>query len=127
MRAPAFLKGYDRWRVKDNVFPAIVKSENENASVDGILVDSLSPQELKIFDSFEGVLYERCNVKVNLGEPTNLQEVVEAQAYVWRIDLKWIEFGKEWTYKDFREESLEWYLESTIKLTREEIERLNLN
>ena len=123
MSSPAFLHGYDRWRVKDHAFPAIVKSENIESCIEGVLVKSLTPNELRAFDFFEDIEYERVDVNVRLGD---LDELIEAQAYVWRADNKWIEYGKHWSYDRFRRESLDWYLGATVKPCREEIDRLQL-
>ena len=85
MSSPAFIKGYDRWQVKDHAFPAIVKSNQIDSCIHGVLVESLSLDELKVFDFFEDVEYERVDVNVWLG---NLEDnLIEAQVYVWQAGM----------------------------------------
>jgi gamma-glutamylcyclotransferase (GGCT)/AIG2-like uncharacterized protein YtfP len=61
----AELVGYRRYPLRGKPYPAIV--EEESARVVGLLYPGVSPLELDLLDRYEGELYERRLVTVNVG------------------------------------------------------------
>lgn len=45
------------------------------------------------------------------------------QAYIWIKDISQLDLTKEWDYKHFRKEHLDWYLKNTVKPCRVEAEK----
>mmetsp|Transcript_2044 Transcript_2044/g.2734 ORF Transcript_2044/g.2734 Transcript_2044/m.2734 type:complete len:131 (-) Transcript_2044:488-880(-) len=120
MRASAILKGYERFKVKNHVFPAIIERNNVDCSVEGLVVENLTMNELNVFDLFEDIEYKRCDVCVQVES-----DLIDAQVYVWNTDRAWLS-AESWSYDCFRSEHLEWYLENTVKPFRDEINALDL-
>lgn len=108
---PAILPNYRRHRVRNYDFPAIVHSEG--STVRGTFVTGLSAVDIWRLDIFEGSVYERVDVKVNLlesvvdvhGKSHVEGDEVEAQTYVWIEDKDGLEEA-EWSFADFKREKL---------------------
>ena len=56
--APAFVTGYSRHAIKGQVFPGTIPAA-VSSQVEGFVLFGLSPEELTVFDAFEGDEYVR--------------------------------------------------------------------
>ena len=102
---PAVLRGYSMFRVKDAVYPGIVRSD-ANSEVSGILYDDLDEDTLFELDTYESSFYDRLPVTVVVEDGAE----VECHAYVVpRIAARFADercWDKEW----FRAHELHRYL-----------------
>ena len=126
----ARLHGFGRYPVKNHVFPAMIRQRStlSESEVHGILLPSFSPLEMSLLDWFESDDYDRRDVQVFSLVGTNEEEVlIDAQAYVWREELiPQLDLSKEWSYQNFCDNDLEWYLRETVQPCREEMVRLGM-
>ncbi|KAI1316478.1 hypothetical protein F5Y16DRAFT_393130 [Xylariaceae sp. FL0255] len=60
---PAILYGYERYGVKDQDYPAVVKSDRADSCVDGLLLEPETTAQRKRLDIFEGIV-EGGNYKI---------------------------------------------------------------
>eukprot|EP00878_Enallax_costatus_P017780 GHUV01018682.1.p1 GENE.GHUV01018682.1~~GHUV01018682.1.p1 ORF type:complete len:147 (+),score=12.20 GHUV01018682.1:308-748(+) len=93
---PAKLSGYSRYRVKGQVFPAILHSTPQS-QVQGMVLMELTPQELHILDVYESEEYYRERVSPELEDGTT----VPADVYVWRDEYRSMLDGA-WSYEEWR-------------------------
>lgn len=140
---PARLYGYRRHPVKDRVFPAIVPSQNTSTAtataptmtfVQGLLLaeNALTETEMTMMDWYEGDEYSRVEVTVESSEKEDSttdtvakSTTTRAQVWIWREDLThMLDLEREWSYEEFCDKNLEWYLEHTVRPCRAEMERL---
>ena len=151
---PATLWGYKRYAVKRQVYPAILSTKefsrdnNQHQQhgrcsffVEGILMRGLTTSEMKRLDWFEDVDYQRRGVKIELSidstTPTlsssqsarmdsdsAIMNEMQAQTYVWNNPTSELEIEQEWSFEKFCEQNLNWYLETTVRPCREELDRL---
>mmetsp|Transcript_17861 Transcript_17861/g.17936 ORF Transcript_17861/g.17936 Transcript_17861/m.17936 type:complete len:140 (+) Transcript_17861:276-695(+) len=77
---PAQLTDYHRYKVKNEVFPAILPKPGSN--IDGMIMTDVQESEMPFLDAFEDG-YNRVDIKVRVSNPERL---VEAMAYVWSDD-----------------------------------------
>jgi hypothetical protein len=146
--AKAVLQGSDfrRHPVRSQVYPGLVRVSGSNsnsntaaavASVDGIIYYDLSPTEIKVLDWYEDDDdYTRtdCNVLVFLNnndekqaQQQHEQMIVKTQVYVWNTaDDTHLHMDREWSFSEFEESSLEWFLEHTVRPCRQELDRLGM-
>lgn len=91
----AVIKGYSRRTVKGECYPALV--EEEGAHVTGVLYSGISALAWNRIDRFEGPMYARRLVTVELsgGSLTN------ACTYVFRPEFSRMLGEKGWDYKSF--------------------------
>ncbi|MBF0353020.1 MAG: gamma-glutamylcyclotransferase [SAR324 cluster bacterium] len=75
----AILKGYGIYRVHGEVYPGVILTQPQD-QVEGILYRDVSEIELSRLDAFEGEMYERVQVMVELPPECHLQE-----SFVYRI------------------------------------------
>lgn len=143
----AQLKGYSRHPVRDNVFPAMIPSEwvstvpgaasTSSSSTDfvsGWLLEGLNPTEEAILDWFEeeytGEIVDVQPTSSTNSSPTRItpsQTVIKAKAYIWkREELDHLKLDQEWSYQVFCDESLDSYLEETVRPCRLELELLGM-
>lgn len=126
----ARLQGFQRHPVKGEVFPAMIPSSLPlpSSEVQGLLLPSLSPMEISLLDWFESVEYDRRTVQVFRLITTEGAEIpIDAQAYIWREDLiSRLDLSKEWSYQNFCDNDLEWYLRASVRPCREEMVRLGM-
>jgi gamma-glutamylcyclotransferase (GGCT)/AIG2-like uncharacterized protein YtfP len=120
MLVPAVLPNYRRHPVKDNVFPGIIPCSRGSATK-GLLLQGLSENELKILDWFEGDEYVRREVKVMCDLIPH-----ETQCYIWSNPVTDLDHGREWDYDDFLETKLDWYLKSTVRPCRLQLDQLGM-
>lgn len=117
-RVPAILEGYIRHPVRNHVFPGLLVASS--ATTRGILYRDLTPQEMKRFDWFEDIEYARKDVTVQVEETG---ENIDTQAYLWANPEDELETDRLWEYDTFEKNSLEWYLENTVRPCRLEMDR----
>ena len=100
----ASLKGYLRRQVKDGVFPAIIAQPN--CAVEGAIYLDLPTCCWEPLDRFEGDLYQRKCVPVNI----NNQQQIEAEAYILHPDHHHRFGAHNWDFELFLQTSLDGYL-----------------
>lgn len=100
---PARLSGYARYRIRDRVYPAII--EAPGAELAGVVYELLQPRELARLDDYEGAMYERRVVAVELGGAC-----IEANAYVLRPEHVHRLSAEPWDLGHFEREHLASYL-----------------
>jgi gamma-glutamylcyclotransferase (GGCT)/AIG2-like uncharacterized protein YtfP len=106
----AELPGYRRYRLQGKSYPAVVAEAA--ARVVGLFYPDVTPLELELLDSYEGELYERRLVTVQLGQ-------LPAPAFVYVLEDRSREqlAGGEWDLEWFVREHLPEYL-AQVALTR---------
>ena len=92
---PAVLSGYTRFRVKGEVYPAVVP--REDATVEGVLYDEIDARALARLDAFEGEMYSRKTVSVRIGE----NEFRTAYTYVLRREFFHFATTETWSFDEF--------------------------
>jgi len=150
---PAILCGYQRFPVKNHVFPGLIPAATTTAAplttavpaetdcistttsiVQGIHVSNLSlPQQMDILDWFEGDEYTRVQTKVqllndkdnnNANDNDSGKNMVSCELYEWSNPVEELELERlEWDYDYFREQHLEWYLENTVRPCSQELKQ----
>jgi gamma-glutamylcyclotransferase (GGCT)/AIG2-like uncharacterized protein YtfP len=107
---PALLIGYARYRVRGKPYPAIVAEPV--AQVPGLLYGGVGAEELAQLDRYEGVLYERRTLEVQVGAGAR-----PAVVYVLGEQHRSLLSSDAWELGDFEREQLAAYLQR-IALTR---------
>ena len=110
---PALLRGYRRHKVRYADFPAIVTAGSPEQTVRGTLVAGLTDADIFRLDIFEGSMYERVvvDVQIKSGLQDDYQDdnfkgdIVEAQTYVWIQKSEELEPG-EWNFEEFVRDKL---------------------
>jgi hypothetical protein len=116
---PAILRGYERRRVKDCDYPAIIPADStkrknltpeaiaaSTPSVRGTVVSGLTDGDIWRLDIFEGPEYERINVdahplmRAKEDDSSEANMPVRVQTYVWIATRTQLEDG-EWDFADF--------------------------
>jgi gamma-glutamylcyclotransferase (GGCT)/AIG2-like uncharacterized protein YtfP len=64
-RRAATLAGFDRFAVRDETYPGVVRSASAAASVSGMLYLDVLVADMARLDAFEGPDYQRINAPVN--------------------------------------------------------------
>mmetsp|Transcript_5342 Transcript_5342/g.7698 ORF Transcript_5342/g.7698 Transcript_5342/m.7698 type:complete len:158 (+) Transcript_5342:51-524(+) len=119
----AHLGGFSRHPIRNQVFPAMIPAAS-SCSVDGFLLEDLTDLDLTLLDWFEADEYDRNMVKV---QKEKTLDWVEAEAYIWKNNyVSSVLVEEEWSYENFCQNHLEWYLQSTVRPCRQEMERLGL-
>lgn len=81
----AQLRGYRRYKLRNRRYPAIRPCPSEESgSVNGLLVDGLSAQDLAKLHDYEGDEYQYQSVTVKTSDGHD----VETSCYVWREELE---------------------------------------
>mmetsp|Transcript_38619 Transcript_38619/g.78902 ORF Transcript_38619/g.78902 Transcript_38619/m.78902 type:complete len:206 (-) Transcript_38619:372-989(-) len=122
---------------------------SDSYGVRGMLLTGMRPHELERFDWFEdeGNDYVRLdvNVRVEKGHRESDRvispseqirftngdisinnsdwEEISTQAYIWARPISDLDTKSTWSYDNFRERNLAWYLSSTVKYCRQELDR----
>jgi hypothetical protein len=145
---------FRRHPVKSQVFPGLVLVRDVDnvasntavptvvhAPVHGILYYDLTHTEMQVLDWYEGVgddEYTRTDCHVLVPEQQQQQQQQEAvvqvsvatQVYVWNTNKAehdtQLHMDRDWSYEQFRDHSLEWFLEHTVRPCREELDRLGM-
>lgn len=100
---PARLAGFARFRIRDRVYPAIV--ESPGAEVGGVLYEGLAAEELARLDDYEGPIYERRTVEIDVAGAT-----LTACTYVLRPEHGARLSNEPWDLALFEREHLVSYL-----------------
>lgn len=108
---PARLAGYVRQRVIGRVYPAIVAASA--SEVDGIVYSGLEAVEVERLDIYEGDLYERRELSVQVGE-----RVLGAQCYVLRPEHGHQLSDEPWDLAAFERDHLTSYLARVSQTAR---------
>ena len=93
--APGVLWGFRRNRIRGEVYPGIIPSLEER--VDGILYRNLTEDDWKRLDLFEGEMYVRSGVTVQLEDGT----VGQAQTYVLKPQFENRLSSEPWSLEEF--------------------------
>ena len=115
---PAMLHDYRRHKVKHADYPALIP--HKGSCVRGSLVTGLNRQDIRRLDIFEGHMYRRDPVKVQILKDVGLDEAapegiendstavqeVDAQTYVWVLDVKKTLEPEEWDFEAFKREKM---------------------
>lgn len=110
---PATLQGYKRVPVRGGDYPALIHTRNASDTVQGYLVYPESEDEWRKLDNFEGEVYERVEVEVEVlnsshgGDQSNSQ----AFAYVWVGGMDGLVVDQDWDFDFFRNNRLEDWLD----------------
>ena len=99
----ARLSGFARYRIRDRVYPAIV--ESPGAQLSGVVYDGLGPEELVRLDDYEGPIYERRVVEIEVDG-----DVLLACTYVLRPEHAARLSTEPWDLERFEREHLASYL-----------------
>ncbi len=98
---PAVLAGYRRSCLEGELYPGI--RPDPQARVQGLLYRHLQDQELHSLDRFEGDLYRRSAVTIDLQDRPSLQ----AEAYIVRPQHRHRLTDDPWDYAAFEQRFLE--------------------
>lgn len=109
---PAVLQDYVRYGIRGQVFPGIIPEHG--ASVTGRYYFNIDVRTLASIDEFEGVLYERRTVHVNVGGKKR-----PAEAYVVSLPYRdWLN-GRPWRLDTFRDRHFAGYISRCRRFSRE--------
>jgi len=103
----AHLHGYARYRLRDRLYPGIVRQEG--AMTAGTLLEEVRESDLVRLDAFEDALYERLSVQVALEETG---ETRTAFTYVVRPAYVDLLSAEAWSRQRFLRDWLSIFLES---------------
>jgi gamma-glutamylcyclotransferase (GGCT)/AIG2-like uncharacterized protein YtfP len=102
---PAVLRGYSMFRVKDAVYPGIVRGSDAD-EVRGILYSGLDEDTLFELDTYESSFYQRLPVVVAVDD----NEACECHAYVVPESRRDLLTDERWDPDWFRQHELDKYL-----------------
>ncbi|KAL3818400.1 hypothetical protein ACJIZ3_004305 [Penstemon smallii] len=111
--SPAILPGYQRFSIKERVYPAIIPVEK--TQVTGKVLLGITPAELHILDAFEDDEYERATVDVFLNDSS---EMMQAYTYVWENKTDPNLYG-EWDFEEWKHLHKESFLNMTMGFMKE--------
>jgi gamma-glutamylcyclotransferase (GGCT)/AIG2-like uncharacterized protein YtfP len=106
--------------------------------IHGMLYSDLTPTKMQVLDWFEDedeytrtdchVLVQQQQQETAVPQPeTQVQMQVPTQVYVWNeADETQLHMDRDWSFDHFRDHSLEWFLEHTVRPCREELDRLGM-
>ncbi|CAA0841837.1 AIG2-like (avirulence induced gene) family protein [Striga hermonthica] len=114
--APAILPNYQRFSIKERVYPAIIPAEDKK--VHGKVLLDITPPELHILDVFEDVEYERTTVDVCLEDSS---EKLKAYTYVWENKTD-PDLNGEWNFEDWKV----LHMKDFLKMTTDFVEEMEL-
>ena len=100
----AFLRGYARFRVRRQSYPAIIPFPDKET--DGVVYFDVDDASVQRLDAFEGTLYMRTEVNVE----TETREWVEAETYVMRWAERKRLTAEPWDELEFRDQHLAQFL-----------------
>jgi gamma-glutamylcyclotransferase (GGCT)/AIG2-like uncharacterized protein YtfP len=102
---PAVLHGYSMYRVKDVVYPGIIRCETDS-EVHGLLYNDLDEETLFELDTYESSFYERLPVRAI----TASGEELDCYAYVVPTSRRDLLTSEPWDAEWFRSHELDRYL-----------------
>lgn len=91
------LKGYQRLKLQNEQYPAII--EGENCEVKGIVYSDIDETGWRKLDSFEGAMYKRQIVEVEIPN----EGILYAYTYVLRPEYHHRILHEEWSFSEFVE------------------------
>ncbi len=100
---PATLVGYQRFKFEERTYPGIIK--NEGRYVEGTLYKNIDEKSLSALDQFEGIMYERRLLDVQVGNETK-----QAFVYLTKDEYRDCLSEKEWSLDKFKRKYLNLYL-----------------
>ena len=101
----AVLKGYSLFRVKEAVYPGIIRS-NSASDVHGLLLDGINDDTMFELDAYESSFYDRLPVKVVVEDGAE----VECYAYIVPESRRDLLTNESWDKEWFRDNELHRYL-----------------
>lgn len=116
----ARLKNHSRHPVANQVFPGMIVSSSSSgdAVVEGRILMDVTALELDVLDWFEGNEYQRIQV--------DMEQKEKIQTYLWSNPLDELLLDRPWDYNEFCKTHLEWYLSSTVRPCRRELDKLGV-
>jgi len=132
---------FRRYPVRNQVYPGLIYVSKDNGDsgkerkIRGVLYSGLTPKEMARLDWFEDTQYSRTKVSVSLtsvtgpsGQATQSGEMVDTETYLWTdpvedLDIVPDENDQDWSYQDFRQRNLQWYLENTVIPCRRQLDQ----
>lgn len=102
----AMLRGYARFVVTGESYPGIFPQAG--AITEGIFYFNVDELSFKRLDIFEGDLYQRTTVLVEIEE----EEMLNAESYIIKPEYRDFLSSKAWDIKTFTQTYLETFLES---------------
>ena len=102
----AMLRGYVRFTVKGESYPGIIPVTD--AATEGIIYFDVDKLSLARLDAFEGDLYQRTPVRVEMEK----DEILNAETYVIKPEYRGYLSSKEWNVKEFNQKHLGAFLET---------------
>jgi gamma-glutamylcyclotransferase (GGCT)/AIG2-like uncharacterized protein YtfP len=113
----AVLKGFQRKKVGNADYPAIIK--NEYTEVTGILLYDVDARSMQILSFYEGEDY-RCEEHLVYVK----KDKISAKVFIWNSDVEDLE-DDDWNPEEFLKNSFNLYLEKIIPDTMVEFSRSN--
>ena len=96
-RISGFLIDYRRRKIKNEVYPGLIPEAG--GAVEGIVYRDLTDADWTALDTFEGEMYERRIVRVNLTDSTS----IDAYTYVIRPEFENRLDSNDWDFEKFLE------------------------
>jgi gamma-glutamylcyclotransferase (GGCT)/AIG2-like uncharacterized protein YtfP len=125
-KSKAAIHGYKRYKIKGQVFPGVIPATPE-CKVEGVLLKELTPEDMVVFDEFEGEEYYKLPIQPQLISEENGNEiasttapapVIDASVYIWQDSLRDLLYG-EWDPEAFAKTHLESYVEMCTAFAEE--------
>lgn len=101
----ASLQAYGCYGMRDQYYPAVIPVAGEQTT--GLLYSGLTAADLILLDHYEGVEYQRRQVKVK----TDAGLVLQAWVYVLRAYYRSLLDEKIWSLEDFKQKHAQKYLQ----------------
>jgi hypothetical protein len=119
----AVIHGFKRYNIRGQVFPGVIAAAPE-CKVEGVLLRALTPEEMILFDEFEGDEYYKLPVQPQLikedGEDKNDPvTTVSASVYIWQDSLRSYLYGDDWDPEAFANTHLEAYVKMCTEFAHE--------
>lgn len=102
----AVLRGYSRYAVKGEDYPAIIPSDVSDQQQGQVYLD-ISLSDLQRLDEFEGEYYQRLSVELE----TDAAELIAADAYVLKPEYRHILADNLWDVDAFEHQGLKRFLQ----------------
>lgn len=80
---PAQIKGFERFAVRDQSYPGVVRSRLPLSTVNGIVYLDVGAADIASLDRFEGAEYRRIDVPVHDIQELNDHQVIQASLYLY--------------------------------------------
>lgn len=104
-QSKAVIRGYERRAINGASYPCLIRSDDPESIVNGIVYFGISDEDLETLDEFEAEQYDR--EIINCETPDG--ESVEAFTYVWSSRHAYM-VGDQWDEAWFRKEGLRRFL-----------------